>query len=119
MGAEVKARGFQTDPLPNFAGLLASSMVCLYEGNRYLPITNYHVALTEKGQAFVSAWKSGEQRAAVAAAGAEATAVILPFDTGQTVLHWGSRSPHADGPSGPGGQHQNSIPGPKIDPQAL
>ena len=52
----VRALWVSSDAVVNFAGLLASGMVCLYEGNFDVPITSYHVTLTEKGQGFVSAW---------------------------------------------------------------
>jgi HNH endonuclease len=92
---KVKALWISADTVCNFAGLLASGMVCLYEGNYHVPITHYHVALTEKGQHFVSGWKSGKQEEAIPTKAAEGAAPILPAEIGYDRLNWGSRSPHA------------------------
>ena len=74
----VKALWIAADSVVAFAGLLAAGMVCLYEGNYYVPIMHYHVALTEKGQNFVSGWKSGKQEAAIPTTSTNETAAIPP-----------------------------------------
>jgi HNH endonuclease len=92
---KVKALWITSDSAVNFAGLLASGMVCLYEGNYHVPITHYHVALSEKGQTFVSSWKSGAQKAAVQAAATGDTRAVLPFGIGAARHQWGEPSSHA------------------------
>ena len=76
---KVKALWISADSVANFAGLLAAGMVRLFEGNYNVPITHYHVALSEKGQTFVSGWKNGKQEAAIPSTAALETTLILPF----------------------------------------
>lgn len=92
---KVKALWISADTVVSFAGLLASGMVCLYEGNVFVPITGYHVTLTRKGQGFVSGWKSGNQEAALPTHTADDNVAVLPAEVGSNLFHCGSRSLHA------------------------
>ena len=82
-----------SDSVISFAGLLASGMVYLCEGNHNVPITHYHIALTEKGSHFVSGWKTGDQAAALSYSGGEMV-TVLPHELGRDI-HFGERSGHA------------------------
>lgn len=76
----VKWLYISSDRVIDFSSLIASDMIQLYERNYQLPITAYHVTLSEKGKTFVTSWKKGDQSAAIGATNSSETSPVLPIE---------------------------------------